>query len=424
MILKQQISSKRLKLFLYEIICFICLSIAYCLIISKVYNYMGFNFIFKTSRFILGLSIIGIFTMIGIFIKDKIIYAIWNILLVYNLYGTVIIYQYNEVSIKPTIAMIIMLVVILLVSSIRFNFKASKYNIESNKYIIKRILIVSLILLLPFIIRYIDKINLKNLLLIDIYETRLDFREINMGILGYLVSPLTRVVAPILMAYSIKYKKKYTFALSLFIIIYIFLCGAVKSIFIGIFAVILFYKGDCIDKPIIFVRLVTLMSICGIVLYYLCGNLFLLDGFVRRVFFTPPYLDNIYYEVFTDNYTYGLHSPIGEILGNQDSVLHGYTSLSMYVGDGIMRETGSNANVGVLTEGYFSFGWIGVIVASTIIGLTYNVLRCTNMNSILFGVIFIYIYYLNTSFVSTLMLTHGLFFFLIFSIIFLYRKVE
>jgi hypothetical protein len=424
MILKHKISNKRLKLFLYEIICFISLSIAYCLIISDVYNYMGFNFTFKISRFTLGISIVGIFTMMGIFIKDKIIYAIWNILLVYNLYGTIIIYQYNGSSFKPTIATLIMLSSILFVSCIKFNFKPSKYNIELNKSILRKILIVSLILLIPFIIRYIDKINLKNLLLIDIYDTRLDFREINMGVLGYLVSPLTRVVAPILMAYSIKYKKKNTFFLSLFIIVYIFLCGAVKSIFIGIFAVILFYRGDYIDKPIIFVKLVTIISILGIVLYYVSGNLFLLDGFVRRVFFTPPYLDNIYYDFFTGNYTYGLHSPLGEILGKKDSVLNGYTSLSMYIGDGIMKEAGSNANVGVLTEGYFSFGWIGVIISSLVIGLTYNVLRCTNMDSILFGVIFIYIYYLNTSFISTLMLTHGLALFLIFSILFLYRKPE
>lgn len=422
MIISQGVSKKRAKLFIYEILCFICLSTSYCLVISDKYAYMGFKYIFEPYKFIIGICIMLILTVIGTFIKDRIIYAIWNVLLLYNLYGTIILYQYNNSNFITVISVTLMLMIILFTSKINFNFKQYKFNIEKNSKVLKTIAAISFILLIPFIVLYFNKINLKNLLLIDIYETRLNFREVNMGILGYIVSPLTRVLAPILMAYSIKYKNKRYFAFSLLIIIYIFLCGAVKSIFIGIFAVIIFYKGDYIDKPTIFAKIILILTVCGMIIYFLTSNLFLLDGFVRRVFFTSPYLDNIYYSYFNGNYTLGMHTDIGELFGIKSKVLNGYSSLSMFIGDGIMKEAGSNANVGVLTEGYISFGILGSIFSSIIIGIIYNIIRCTRMDSFLFGVVFIYIYYLNTSFLSTLMLTHGLGFFLIFSIMFLYRK--
>lgn len=422
MIISQGISKKRAKLFIYEILCFICLSISYCLVISSEYSYMGFQCIFELYKFIIGLSTMLVFTVIGIFIKDRIIYAIWNTVLLYNLYGTIILYQFNKSSIITVISVTLMLLIILFISKINFNFKQYNFNIENNSKILKKIALISFVLLIPFIILYYDKINLKNLLLIDIYDTRLSFREINMGILGYIISPLTRVLGPILMAYSIHYKNKRYFLFSLFIIVYIFLCGAVKSIFIGIFAVIIFYKGDYIDKPIIFAKIILILTIGGMMIYYINENLFLLDGFVRRVFFTSPYLDNIYYNYFNGNHTLGMHTDIGEFFGLRDKILHGYSSLSMFIGDGIMKESGSNANVGVLTEGYVSFGILGSIFSSIIIAIIYNIIRCTRMDSFLFGVIFTFIYYLNTSFILTLMLTHGLGFFLIFSILFLCRK--
>jgi len=40
-----------------------------------------------------------------------------------------------------------------------------------------------------------------------------------------------------------------------------------------------------------------------------------------------------------------------------------------------------------------------------------------------FGIVFIYIYYLNTSLLSILLVTHGLVFFLIFAVLFL-RDIE
>ncbi|GAA0861357.1 hypothetical protein [Paraclostridium tenue] len=424
MILKHSIKKQRITLMIYEFICFIALTMAYTMVIQPKFSYMGFELDFNIYNFLIGIALLIFFNLIGIFIKNNIIYAIWHIILIYNFYGTVIYYQYNNTSINIVISLSIFLLVMIIFSKINIKIKKSKYTVENNYFIMRRLTFLAIIATIPFFIFYGKYINIKNLLLIDVYETRALFREVSVNGIGYLIAPLTRVVCPVLLAYSIKYKKKSIFLLNLFVILYIYLCGAVKSIFIGAITVIVFYRGDYEEKPILFAKLIMFLTIGGILLYYMFDNIFLLDGFVRRVFFIPPKLDSEYYMYFNGHNTYWLHSAIGELLGIQRQILGGYDSLSMYTGEVLMGKPGFNANVGVLTEGYVSAGYIGVLIHSILISFIYRIISSININPILFGVIFIYIYYLNTAFLSVLLLTHGLLFLLLFSIMFLNRNVS
>ena len=125
-------------------------------------------------------------------------------------------------------------------------------------------------------------------------------------------------------------------------ILYLYLCGALKSVFIGLLALLFFYKGDYITKVIRFSKAISFLTIFGLLLTTIYNNVFLLDIFIRRVFFIPPYLNNIYVDYFRDNYTFLSHSPLG--LGIVDYKYD--RNLSMYVGEVVLGKPGLNANVG------------------------------------------------------------------------------
>ena len=73
-----------------------------------------------------------------------------------------------------------------------------------------------------------------------------------------------------------------------------------------------------------------------------------------------------------------------------------------------------NANVGVLIDGFLNLSYLGVILHAFIIYISIAIINGIKVKSSYFGVFFIYFYYLNTSFLSTLYLTHGLLFLIVF----------
>lgn len=88
--------------------------------------------------------------------------------------------------------------------------------------------------------------------------------------------------------------------------------------------------------------------------------------------------------------------------------------IPLYVGQEVMGYEGLSANVGVLTDGFLSFGYIGLALYCIIIVIFFIYVKSINIDPAYFGIFFVYIYYINTSLLSTLLLTHGLFFFCIF----------
>ncbi|THF80834.1 hypothetical protein [Cohnella fermenti] len=400
------------RVFMWQIISAIGLNLAYVFVISERFSYMGFSYTFNATKLFLGSLIIFLMLFLIFFISDKFIFVVWNIMFIYLFVGEMIYYQYTEgARAVQVVTIAITLLLLVFVSRIKKTFSNSQKQLNIDKVLVP----LSFILIVPFFIQYYRYINFKNLLLIDVYQTRATFRNISTTLTGYLAAPLVRIILPILIVNNIERKKWIKVAIFFLMIVYVYLCGALKSVFIGLFALLLFYRGDYHRKTINFLKVVSFLTLFGILIEGLSGNIFLLDGFVRRVFFVPPYLNNIYINYFTDNYTYLSHSPLG--LGLVKSDLD--RSLSMYVGEVVMGLEGLNANVGVFTEGYISFGIAGSIFFSLIICSIFLIIKMLNMSPKYFGIVFVYIYYLNTAFLSTLLMTHGLLFFLAFCMLFL-----
>ncbi|EGP4983892.1 hypothetical protein [Enterococcus lactis] len=405
----------RVKEFFINLVIVGSFNIAYFFIISDIFSYMGFSAEFDIKKFIVTNVLTIILLFVGSIVQNNFLSLVWWVFFYIFFVGEAIYFQY---SVNSTMYIVIgvSIFLVLLPFFSNSNKRLEVINIKGDSLSV--LVIIAVVLFIPIFATSYKYINLNNLLLIDVYETRSVFREFNNPLIGYIRAPLVRIIAPYIIIKSME-KKKYIYAsIGTGIIIFVYLSGALKSVFIGLFAVVLFYKGNYKYKKKILFTLMGIISIGGIVIYYFWGNIFLLDSFLRRVVFTPPYLNNIYVNYFNHNYTYLSHSPLGLGL-----VQYPYEKiLSFFVGENVMGLQGFNANVGLFTEGFVSFGFFGILMVVFLLLLIFKYLDSLRLDPVFFGMVFVYIYYMNTAFLSTLLLTHGLLLFLVFGYFYLSKK--
>lgn len=405
----------KLKMLFFHILLLVGFNLSYYFIISREFSYFGFTAIFDFNKLLVVSIITLLLIILYLNIKDDFISLIWLCFFYLFYVGQSIYYQFAPNSHWETIfGLIVFLVGLPYFSYSKKRLKTFKFKGDS----VSTLFLLAIIMFLPIFLTSFRDINYKNLFLIDIYDTRAAFREMNVPLIGYLRAPLARIILPYLIVRFIEKKNYFKVFLCISMILFIFLAGALKSVFIGLFATLIFYPFSYSIKKRALTSLFFFLNWGGIFVYMINKNLFLLDGFVRRVFFTPAYLNNIYTEYFKDNFTNLSHSPFGlGLVKNQYG-----SNLSMFVGEHVLGLPGLNANVGLFTEGYISFGLSGVIVMCIIIWLIFKYFSALRIDARFFGIIFVYIYYMNTSFLSILLLTHGLGFLMIFSYFYLNRK--
>lgn len=294
------------------------------------------------------------------------------------------------------------------------NEKQAKHKV--NDKVLLLLLVVCVLLFLPFL-SYAPNINIRNLLLLDIYDTRTEFAGLGGRIAGYIKEPLARVLLPMLLILSLKNKKKSYVILSSLMILYIFLCGGLKSILFGFACIIFFYVGSYEQKIKNFVYMIFLGEVIGIIFF----GIFKFDTIIslyRRLFILPPRLNQFYVEFFKNDLTFYRHSGFSWV---DDPRFYGM-DISHFAGKYILG-TGTNANTGIFVEGYYSFGLVGALLYLAVPLSIIAYLKSLNFNNKYYGIFFVYIYYFNTSIFSTLLLTHGLLLFLIVFTVFL-RNTE
>ncbi|MBC6997550.1 hypothetical protein [Cytophaga sp. FL35] len=380
-----------------------------------MYGYMGHDHDILIGKVIIGWFFFIPMVIIGTKVKGDFFYTIWHVIFILYFFGQIIYYQFNDGLIQPMASNAILLLVLFSCSFFRMEFKIIRLKGE----MLTIVLLISVILFVPIFIKYLPHVNYRNLMLSDVYETRLYFRGIQDSYFGYLSAPLSRVILPSLLIIGLLNKNWWLVLLGVFMISFIFLVGALKSIFIGMIAAIFFFKGrNYLDKLHNLLYLFFGLCFLGLIVFLVSDNTFLVNSFVRRVLFTPARMDNTFYSYFGSNPTFWSHNSIGGLFFKYPLE----QTPNYYVGEVLLQKEGLNANVGLITEGYFSMGYIGVLLHSLFIGFVFLLLKQIKMNPIFFGLVFVYIYYMNTSFFTTLLLTHGLVFFVIFAYLFLNRS--
>ena len=378
------------------------------------FDYMGFANEYSGIKGLISSICVLLLFFLNKFNSDNFMRAVALAITLFFCFPVLIFYQFNDVaSIHTVVSVFIFLgTIITLCRVFPLKVKPIKKKVQMN-WILILLAIGALFLFYP----YIDfgAIFSKN-----VYEIRAKFREIESPIyLGYVFGVLTRVVFPFLMIYSLITKKYILFILTLFCILVLFSLGALKSVILGGLITIIFYFGSSYrDKIHIILSGVFILFVLSLLEEFSQNTYFINDYFTRRVFFTPALLQNIYFNEFQSSYTMWMHTSLSQIF---DVQLFN-KPITFYIGEDVMGLSGHNASIGILTEGYISYGYIGVFFHSIIIASFFILMRGLNIRHQYFGIILTYIYICRTSFIFPLMASHMLVFLILFAWLFMSEK--
>ena len=276
------------------------------------------------------------------------------------------------------------------------------------------IYVLAIILLLPFISSF-NNFSWASFLQSELYAIRFSARETESFLMGYFKAPLVRVLLPILFVYATTKRKYILMAIIGLIITLIYgSTGAVKSIIVVIPIILFFVSSKTylqIQKRlflIIFILLTLSIFETAII-----GSYFITDIPNRRLFFVPGFLENNYITEFKDNYLFYKSSYLDFLFSEKN------VRVTQIIGGKYLGDYSINANVGVLMDGFINLGYIGVFIHALVIGLAIRALNSMKIKPAFFGLFFVYFYYVNTSFLGTLLITHGFLFLIISSKFFL-----
>ena len=134
--------------------------------------------------------------------------------------------------------------------------------------------------------------------------------------------------------------------------------------------------GDFGHKERRFLISILLANLVGLLAYTLYG-ISLVGDYIRRVFFVPAYLFNVYFSYYSGNHTLFTHSKLYTMLGSTDRSVF----IPQFVGESLLGQRGLIANVGIFVEGFVSFGTFGVFVAAMLFGIFIKLMRKLDIDS-------------------------------------------
>ncbi|AXT61831.1 hypothetical protein D1816_16195 [Aquimarina sp. AD10] len=288
-----------------------------------------------------------------------------------------------------------------LFSKIKWNFNSPTLKFHQSGPVLLTITVIGII---PFIVEYAPYINLKNLLLIDVYETRtLVSQNIKNTYTAYTYSWFSRMILPIIIVLSIYFGNRKNLILSVLLLLFLYLCGAHKMVFIGLIFVLIFYKYDYLEKTRYFLLVMT-----GFICISLLATLFfdftyLWDVSFRRVLILTALLDYCYFDFFTYNEPlYWSHSFLSTFVDYKYDVLPEYVISEVY-----FNKPDVNANVGIISDGFKNLRTWGILISIILTSLYFSILNSLNISPKFFGLFVLLVFSFLNGALSTILLTHG-----------------
>jgi len=332
--------------------------------------------------------------------NSQFIYTIQFFILVVIVYPASILLTYLNTDIRIIILNTVYFFAIYVVG----NFFSLKFRTpilkESQKVFL--LFLISIILIIPFVVIFGPHLNLQNLLLNYIYESREVETELSNTYTGYLYTPLSNIIIPLLLLLAILHRQygKAVFAFGM--LMFMFLVGGHKLVFFGAFAITLFYFGTYYQKILIFLVGSIGLVLISIVTFYVAHDFVMTSIVPRRIFFLPALLEVAYFDFFD-----------GEPIFWSDSVLRGIfkypfeISTRNLIGKHALSNVDTNANNGIISDGFMNFGVIGSLINILFVGLIYGIFNTLNISQRFFGLIFLLFFTFYSSYFFTSMLTHG-----------------
>lgn len=300
----------------------------------------------------------------------------------------------------------------------KIKIKFDNVPVLNKKQTLVLLFLVVSIGILPYLIVYGPHINLKNLLLLDVYKTRTTMSKLTNPYFGYTYSLFTRIVLPMLIIYALELKNKLLVIIGMVYLVLFYLFGAHKTVYLGLAAVLIFYRWTyfkTIKRVLGYSIFFILLSI--VLAFFAYDYLWILT--FRRIHFLPALLDISYLDFFQDNYIYWSESILKKFIEYPYDLNH--TNL---IGKVYFKNPNVGANNGLISDGFMNFGTIGVVINIVLVSLYFMVLNNLRIPSRYFGLYLLVVFSFLSSSTFTVFLTHGAFALLLISVFVLNDKKE
>lgn len=270
--------------------------------------------------------------------------------------------------------------------------------------------------IIPYLMVYGPHLNLKNLLLLDVYETRRAMSKLSNPYFGYTYSIFTKIVIPLIIVFSLELKKKVWVLVGVLYLILFYLFGAHKTVYIGLFVVLVFYRLSFAQSVKYMVKYSNIVIVLFAALALIGYDYPWILSF-RRIHFLPSLLDICYIDYFEGNYLYWSESILKRFIEYPYDVRS--TNL---IGQVYFNRPDMSANNGLISDGYMNFGTFGVVFNILLIAIYFMVLNSLKIPARYFGLFVLTIFSFVSSSLFTVLLTHGGLALLIVSIFVLNNK--
>ena len=411
--MKILITKEKIFHFILLIIFYLIFEFRYYYFVFAKFEFAKFYFEFSFYKYLTAKILFVLSLFIINKIKSKFLYISAVLFNLFVFIPNLILFQFNSAPL--IISLLIILFFIFLAVDL---FKIPSINIVSIKpnQILPIFLITILLLLIPFVVTYGFKIDWKIFSFGDeIYKVRREVKQFSNLYTSYLYFPLKNFLIPVLIIYAFIDKKKYFLIIGVIMVLYLFMIIPHKSTFFSIFVLIAFYYfKDYYNKLSL-----TLLGLLGLLILSIFAttilNSNLLESiFLRRMFFIPAQLNTAYFKIFNQNHLYLSHSLFSYFIDYPYKL-----EPAFYVADKYFGKPEMSANNGFISDGFMNFGLIGSIVFTYIISGLFKFFDGLNISSRFYGVFFLFLKLTMGSALLTMFFTHGLFIFIIISIIFL-----
>jgi hypothetical protein len=396
--------------FLLGGIIFLLFNYVYVSFIVEHYDYMGFST--NGVSFVEVLVAIAVFTITNVHYvtkQSRFIRAICTLVQLFFLFPNVVLWLHMDL---PFMVITCIVIFILLLSWNGLNLPKIRTTILSvNEQGLVLVLLGGLFFV-PFAVGYNFHFS-SNLFKLGeiIYEIREENQQSGNSFLAYLLSPYVKVLIPLMIAYSVIYKRYVLTALGFVLMLLMFTLTAHKSIFFSAIVVLGFasLRKINVQLPLMMVGLSSII-ILGILASW-NGELLINSIVVRRVFFVPAYLNFAYMELFADEQFY-----------------YGYSFMKWFVeypydlepaklvGEAYFGSASVNANNGFICDALVNLGFVGAIPILILVTLVFKLIDSLQINEAYFGLFFLFIFTLLSSGLFTTLLSHGGFFLITVSV--------
>lgn len=370
--------------------------------LTPKYNYLGYSFDFNLGKYIISKAVLVIllFYTIILFKKSQFIYVVSIFIILLFYIPNSIFFSFKNIPGGPFICTTIFVIIFFVIAPKKIKIRLMNIK-QSNLDLI--VISVALLCIIPIFILGSSHVDLKTLILKDIYETRAINKKNTAPLYNYMFMWEIKILLPMVLVYGI-FRKKVSFILTgIILLLFLYTISAHKSVYVAMIVLIVFYYlgKNYISKLLLFLFYLVVVMV---VVYPLLGMMFNMTLFksmlYERVFFDQSLTTYYYFDFFHGKPIYFSESLFFNLF-----FTYPYSIPSAYlIGNVYFHSAISHANTGIIGDAFMSLGYTGVVIISSVFSFCFSFLNSLDLNSRYLGLFFIFLFdFLNNSFLSTLL---------------------